>query len=468
MSRALALWAGAGAMLALVCGIASAGAEAVPARTDSYAATVQKIAPSVVSIFSVKAVAEGLGGLISASPAVHEEESLGSGVIVTADGYILTNFHVVKDAEEINVVVPDSETKYSARIVGMDPATDLALIKITASNLHPATLGDSDQLPVGDVCFAVGDPFGVGQTVTMGIVSATGRSGLGISDYENFIQTDAAINPGNSGGALANEAGEVVGINTAIVSASRGGEGVGFAVPSNTARRIMEDLRRDGRVIRSFLGVILQPLNPDLVGQFGLKSPDGALVGDVTSNSPAARAGVLPGDTIVEFNGKLIADPTHLRLLLSRARPHTRVNLGMMRNGKEIHLPVLLEEAPRPDLALRTDPRGAEKIDLLTGVSVADLDQESRRELRIPTSIMGVLVVGVDVESPAFADGLKPGDVIEEINRRPVKDAHLALRTAKAMDGGLLLRIYDEHSSHYVEITRIGRMDDAPIEPVKE
>jgi len=292
----------------------------VEARPNlSFAPVIKQVGPSVVNIYTNKTTRadQGMapflddpflrrffGGPFESIPRERKEQALGSGVIVSTDGYILTNNHVVEGADEIKVALNDNKTTYDAKLVGTDPQTDIAVIKVNAKDLPAITLTDSDNVQVGDVVLAIGNPFGIGQTVTMGIVSAKGRGGMGIVDYEDFIQTDASINPGNSGGALVDATGRLIGINQSIISRSGGNQGVGFSVPVNLAKYVMERLVADGKVTRGYLGVMIQPVTDDLAKAFELKDNSGALVGDVTEDSPAEEAGLKEGDVITEFNGK--------------------------------------------------------------------------------------------------------------------------------------------------------------------
>ena len=318
---------------------------------SSFAPVIRKVAPSVVNIYTKKinhsAPLRGylmdpmnpfFGIPFEQIPPERREQSLGSGVIVSRDGYILTNHHVIEGADQILVALHDNKSTHEAKLIGTDPQTDIAVIKIEMENAPAITLTDSDQVEVGDIALAIGNPFGIGQTVTMGIVSAKGRRGLGIVDYEDFIQTDASINPGNSGGALVDAKGRLIGINQSILSRSGGNQGVGFSVPINLAKHVMASLVSNGRVERGQLGVIVQPVTPDLAEAFGLKENNGALVGEVAPGSPAARSGLQAGDVILEFDSKKVEGSAELRLMVSKAQPGSEIPAVIFRNGKKLDL----------------------------------------------------------------------------------------------------------------------------------
>ena len=288
-------------------------------------------------------------------PRERREQSLGSGVIVNQDGYIVTNNHVVAGASEIKVLLGDNR-EFSGRVAATDPRTDVAIIKISGHNLPTIPWGDSARLPVGEWVLAIGNPFGLTQTVTAGIISATGRANVGVADYEDFIQTDAAINPGNSGGALVSVRGELIGINTAIFSRSGGYMGIGFAIPSNMVREVVESLVKKGKVTRGWLGVQIQPLTSGLAEKFGLKDTQGILVSDVSENSPAAEAGMMRGDIILEFDGKRMEDPVHLRNEVAHTEPGKKIPVKIWRKGKEMTLIVKIEELPK-EVAVRPGPQ---------------------------------------------------------------------------------------------------------------
>lgn len=383
-------------------------------------------------------------------PRERQENSLGSGVIVSSEGYILTNNHVVQGATDIEVVLSD-QRELKGRIIGGDAKTDIAVIKVEEKSLPALTLGNSAGVQVGDFALAIGNPFGVGQTVTMGIVGATGRGGFGIEHYEDFIQTDAAINPGNSGGALINIRGELIGINTAIVARSGGSQGVGFAVPTNMARPVMEQILKQGKVIRGYLGISVQTMTSELARSFGSKTTQGALVADVVPDGPASRAGLRRGDVILAVDDEPVLDSRRLTLRISQTPPGTIVNLRLLREGQEQSARVTLGELPAgPE---RAQAPGADRGQgtSLEGVSVESLTPEIARQLNLSPQTRGVVVVQVRPESAA-ATGLQRGDVIEEVNRRAVStvgDYEQALRQAGRE---VLLLVNRGGSSSYVVV----------------
>lgn len=371
----------------------------------------------------------------------HREKGLGSGVVMTQDGYILTNNHVVDGATDVTVTLADKR-EFKAKVIGTDPKGDIAVLKIDATNLSPITIADSSKVQVGDYALAVGDPFGVGQTVTMGIVSATGRSHLGIEDYEDFIQTDAPINPGNSGGALVNDRGELIGINTAIIAhGSEGNQGIGFAIPANMARNVMEQIVEHGKVTRAYLGIVPQDVTPDIATQFGEKEARGALVADVSSGSPAQKSGLERGDIILDVNGKPVADSNALRMTISMMAPDSDAKLKVLRNGSEREIAVKLSAMPTERAAANSeDKSNSSASSALSGVSVENLDAQSANELGLSPNTKGVVVTNVDPSSEAADAGLRRGDVIQEVNRQPVmntSDFERAMHNSK--DKALLL-----------------------------
>ncbi len=375
----------------------------------------------------------------------------GSGVIVTRDGYILTNNHVVDGADEVKVALQDGR-EFTGKVVGKDPKTDVAVLKIDGKDLPFIEMADSEKIEVGDIVLAVGNPFGIGQTVTMGMISATGRATLGL-DYEDFIQTDAAINPGNSGGALVDADGRLIGINTAILSRSGGNQGIGFAIPTNLARDVMESLVADGKVTRGYLGVMIQDVTPSLAKEFNLKDQKGALIGDVVPKGPAEKAGLRSGDVVLEFNGKAVKDSRQLKLQVARVKPSESVPVKVLRNGATKTLEVTVRELPGSEQVAKADAPAGGDGEALKGVAVGDLDSQMRRELNIPANVHGAVVTEVDENAAAREAGLKPGDVILEINRQPVKSAEDAVKlTESPKDKTTLLRIWSKGGSRYVVV----------------
>ncbi len=432
--------------LVVAAGLAAAVKEAAPARkapalkvdpspvTDgkspvvaSYADVIDPAQKAVVSVYSTKIVRERVAvnpflrqffGDIPDQEREHKEEGLGSGVIISADGYILTNNHVVEGADELKVSLTD-DREFVAKVIGADPKTDIAVIKVEADKLPTITLADSDNIRVGDIVFAVGNPLAVGQTVTMGIVSAKGRSvGLleDVQGFESFIQTDAAINMGNSGGALIDAKGRLVGINSAIISPSRGNIGIGFAVPINLAATVMRSLVETGTVTRGFLGVQSQALTPDDAEALGLpRDTKGVNITDVTPGSAAEKGGLKRGDIILGVNGKPVGAQRDLRIAIAQMAPGTKVKLDVSRDGKTLSLDVTLGK-------LDDKPN-----ELIAGVDVAPLTPEARKRLNIPARISGLLVTAVEEDSP-YAERIVPDVLIVQIDRLEATDLELARR----------------------------------------
>jgi len=374
----------------------------------------------------------------SMKPRDQREDSLGSGVIVSPDGYILTNNHVIDGATDVRVTFADKR-QLKATVIGSDPKTDIAVLKVDGSGFPAITIGDSSKVQVGDYALAIGDPFGVGQTVTMGIISALNRGNLGIEDYEDFIQTDAPINPGNSGGALINDRGELVGINTAILSHGSGGnEGIGFAIPINMARGVMSQILDHGKVNRAYLGIMVQDITPGISKAMNLKDMKGVLVGDVSPSGPAQRSGVQRGDVILEVNGKPMEDSRELRNTISMMDPTATVHLKLLRSGTPTDVSVKLGELPTDKEQAKTEEGSSEKA--LDGVTVENLDAQSAKQLGLPAAAAGVVVTDIDPSSPLAAAGLRRGDVIQEVNHQPVKNvAQLEEAMRKAGNNPLLL-----------------------------
>jgi serine protease Do len=427
-----------------------------PPSRITMAPAAKTAMPAVVKISASKIVKasetpEGMQGMDpffhqffgnGEAPRSHREGGLGSGVIISPDGYILTNNHVVDGATDVRVTLPDRR-EFKARVIGADPKTDIAVVKIEAGNNLPAiTVGNSNRLQVGDAVLAIGNPYGVGQTVTMGIVSATGRANLGIEDYEDFIQTDASINPGNSGGALVNDRGELVGINTAILAQGSGGnQGIGFAVPVNLARQVMDEIVGNGHVTRSYLGVTAQEVTPAIAKAIGLNEPAGALVSDVRPDSPAQKAGVQTGDVILAVNGNPIGESNQLRMTVSMMTPDQTVNLKIFRAGKTTDVPVRIAELPGEKVEKASNDSRDGGNNALQGVSVEDLDAQTARQLGLPARAQGAVVTNIDPASQAAASGLREGDVIQQVNHQPVANADDFDRAMKHANGGSLLLV---------------------------
>ncbi|GED22172.1 Do family serine endopeptidase [Halomonas halmophila] len=351
--------------------------QAAPLSRDegpvSYAQAVKRAAPAVVNIYSSRVVERDSHPLMSdpffrqffgddAPSRRRMLSSLGSGVIVSEEGYVLTNHHVIQGADQIQVALRDGRETL-AEVVGTDPESDLAVLRIDLPDLPVIELSDSEKVAVGDVSLAIGNPFGVGQTVTMGIISATGRSHLGLSAYEDFIQTDAAINPGNSGGALINPKGALVGINTAIFSRSGGSQGIGFAIPSNLAGNILKEIVTKGRVIRGWLGIEVQELDAELAASFGLESTNGVVIANVVPNGPAAKAGLQPGDVLLKVDGKPIRDPRKTMSDIAAVKPGSQLPVTIVRNGETRQITLTVAERPTPSRPRPTSPRDADEPD---------------------------------------------------------------------------------------------------------
>lgn len=404
--------------------------ESLTKFSDALAKVAEDIKPAVVNISTTKTVRTPRHPFLDdpffrrffgpQTPQERRVTNLGSGVIASKDGYILTNHHVIDGAEDIIVRLHDNR-EYKGRVVGMDSRTDLAVIKIDEKNLTTIPWGDSNKLGVGEIVLAIGNPFGLNQTITMGIVSALGRTGIGIADYEDFIQTDAAINPGNSGGALVNIRGEVVGINTAIFSVTGGYQGIGFAIPSNMAKNVMDGIINEGRVIRGWLGVQIQALTPELARQFNLKDEKGVLLADVVGGGPAEQGGLRRGDIIIEYDGKRTETPFQLRNMVAATRPGETVEINVIRNGSRLAIKVKIGELPVEPQVVAAVPPPAQFDNTLRGVQVQELTEEILQRLKIARQLKGVVITAIAEDSPALGI-LRNGDIILEINRRPLSN----------------------------------------------
>jgi serine protease Do len=440
----------------------------------SFAPVVKRVAPSVVNVFTTSSPKQidprqmpllndplfrrffgenpGRGQPELRAP---KQYGLGSGVLVSRDGYILTNHHVVENADEIKVaLINGSEEQYTAKVIGTDPKTEVAVLKIEGEDFPFVELGDSENIEVGDLVLAVGNPFGVGQTVTMGMISALGRGRAGLNlDYQDFIQTDAAINPGNSGGALIDAEGRLIGLNTFIVSRSGGSEGIGFAIPINLARSVMEKLVKHGHVIRGYLGVWMQDITPALAKQFDLKDPQGVVVTDVVPRSPAEKAGFKPGDIITEYMGKPVRDGRHLKFQVGDTDPDVTVPVTIRRGSETKKLEVTLTELSGSETASAAQPSPRDTNETLKGVTVGDISSQVRRQLGLPRDLQGALVTDIDPDSASYEAGLREGDVILEINRKRVTDAEEAVDLSEQVEEEtVLLRIWSRGGYRYVVV----------------
>ena len=439
-----------------------------PPSVTSFAPVVDRVAPTVVNIFTTRAVRRQLrphpffdyGPYRGLDPRQmpapnRRQQGLGSGVIVTPEGHVLTSNHVIDGADEIMVNVGAEQKSYKATKIGTDPGTDLAVLKIEGEQFPAISFADIDKTRVGDLVLAIGNPFGVGQSVTMGIISAKGRGGMGMVDYENFIQTDAPINPGNSGGALVDFEGRLVGINTAIVSRTGASAGVGFAVPADLARNVMQSILEKGRVVRGHLGVVVQPITEELASTFGLKESGGALVTEVTPQSPAAQNGVEEGDVITHLNGEKISDPRDLQLTVGSMQPGTKVEIKFLRDVQVKTAQIELGEVPGSDrVAARGEPSRQSGPSVLSGLSIADIDPRLRQRYNLPTELTGAVVTGVAPSSPAAEAGLRKGDVIRQIARKDVENATEAIAVSRKLkaDDGVLMLLWSGGRQRYVVV----------------
>jgi serine protease Do len=424
-----------------------------------YLRTEQIVKAQQSPLFNDPMLRQFFGNMLPQIPRDQRMHALGTGVIFDPNGYIVTNNHVIDKANSVQVMLNDKRM-FKAKVVGTDPDIDIAVIKIDASGLPAAPLGDSSTLHVGDIVMAFGNPFGLNFTVTRGTVSALGRSELRIEPLQDFIQTDAAINPGNSGGALVDVRGTVVGINTAILSSGSGpgGEGgfmgIGFAIPINTARRTVEALVKTGKVTRGYMGATIAPVTEELAKEFKVPDTAGALIQDVTPGSPADKAGLKPGDVVRKFNGRPVNDAGELLSLVANTNPGTTVTLEILRNGQVETKQVTLEQRPT-DLAYSGGGRKPRSQGPLRGVAVQNLTPALRQELQLPANVHGVVVTNIDPESPA-AQRLEPGDVITSINQQPVNSIADYNKLAADAKGKALLRVIHQGQAAFVVITSEG------------
>ncbi len=441
---------------------AQSGGQAV-----SIADVAQKATPAVVSVASTRVTKRpsmqpfpddpvfrqffgpGMGG----APREQRDHGLGSGVIVSADGIVLTNNHVVDKGQEIKVMTADKR-EFNAKVVGTDEKSDLAVLKLEGDvkGLQPIQLGDSSRLRLADVVLAIGNPFGVGETVTMGIVSAKGRANVGIVDYEDFIQTDAAINPGNSGGALVDMEGNLVGINTAILSKSGGSMGIGFAIPTEMARPIMDSLLAHGKVVRGWLGIGIQDVDQDLARALGLASTDGVLVSDVDPQGPAGKAGLLRGDVVLEIAGQKVDSTGRLRNVVAAAGAGKQVDVKLVRGKEQKSVGVVLGELPAKEQIAET-PAGAGEA--LEGMDLESLSPKARRRFRIPDAVTtGAVVTHIEPGSAAAESGLRPGDVIVEAGKQKIDSVERFRQIYGKTSGTLLLLVQRAGRTVYVVVGR--------------
>ncbi len=442
----------------------------------TFAPLVKKALPAVVNVESIvrstqtrgpRRAPQGMppefGEFFGAPQEPRRGGGIGSGVIVTSDGYILTNNHVVEGATEVKVSTSDRR-EFQAKVVGTDPKTDIAVLKIDGKNLSVLPISDSGRVQVGDIALAIGDPFGIGQTVTMGIISAIGRGGLNPENYEDFIQTDAAINPGNSGGALINTSGELIGINTAILSRNGGNQGIGFAIPVNMAREVMDQIVQKGKVSRGYMGAGVQDVTQEIARAFGLPSSNGSLITTVQPDSPAERAGMKAGDVVTAINGDPVQDAASLRLRISRTAPGTTVKLSVQRTEGQRELTIALGTLPTDKL--RAGIRGGEDSEEAPGsadarkgsnlqglgLGVTDLTADIGAELELPRGTKGIVVSRVQAGSPASEAGMRRGDVITQVNRKPVASVDDLDRIAGTGNGPVVMLVTRGQGSVFVVI----------------
>jgi len=441
--------------------------EAMMRTSKARAAIVREISASVVNI-SVEKNVKTQGTALPEpfqdeffrrffqprmNPREFKQQGLGSGVIVDASGIILTNNHVAGDADVIKVKLKDGR-EFKATLIGTDPSTDVAVIRIKGTNLPSAKLGSSDEIEVGESVIAIGNPFGLEQTITAGIVSAKGRSGVGVTDYEDFIQTDASINPGNSGGPLVNLRGEVVGINTAIFSRSGGSQGIGFAIPIKMASSVMKSLMETGSVARGFLGVVIQDISPDLAEALGVNPHSGVLIAQVGPDSPAKKSGIQDGDIITAFNSKPVTNSNGLRYAVAELKPGSKVPVELIREGKTMTLMALVGNQPGKEV-VKAPNGNNEKTTGILGMTVAPLDQVQAKNLGY-SGLNGLLVTQVAPGGPAFEVGIRQGVLIMEVNRKPIRSVSDFKREVKKTPKGkkILLLAREGENSRFLVIAK--------------
>jgi len=454
-------------------------------ESASFSSVVKRVAPSIVKVtvqMKARPAMMGQGGDGNPFPGLTDpnlrqffgnrlqvvpetpESGLGSGVIISSDGYIVTNNHVVDGASQVTVTLADGR-ELTARVVGRDPQTDVAVIKVAAKDLPAITFAPSRDVEVGDRVLAIGNPFGIGETVTTGIVSATGRrAGLGLA-YEDFIQTDAAINPGNSGGALVDVEGRLVGMNTAILSHSGGFQGVGLAVPSDLVGNVADSLVAHGKVVRGYIGIGIQDLTPGLADTFGLKVSVGALITDVQPDSPGAHAGLRSGDVITSVNGKTVDSAGRLSLAVGETAPGTRLTLDILRDGESRSVEVTTTSKIAGDRRAGDDSSAASTDDqgVLNGVDVSDIDAGARRDLSFPERLSGAVITSVAPDSASARAGMREGDVILEINRKPVASAKDAVDLCtSAPSRRTLVKLWSHGNIIYVVVDETSGPADGP------
>jgi serine protease Do len=453
-------------------GLDGADIDLLEQQNKAYERIAQTVTPAIAYIRSEQVVKvqqspffndpffrQFFGDMFPQIPREERQRALGSGVIVSPDGYLVTNNHVIQRASTIEVQLRDKRS-FKGKVVGADPATDIAVVKIDAQDLPTAPLGDSSALHVGDTVMAFGNPFGFNFTVTRGSVSALGRPGATVNKLADFIQTDAAINPGNSGGALVNVRGQVIGINTFIVSGNSGpgGEGgflgLGFAIPSNTVKHVMDSLVKTGKVSRGYLGISIRGLDDKMARQFKLPDTSGALVNDVTPDSPADKAGIKVGDVIRKLDGQKVEGSDELQASIANMNPGTTANLEVFRDGKPMNVKITLGERPT-NLTARGSLRGPSE-GTLGGIAVQNLTPDLRDQLGAPSGVRGVVITEVDPNSPAGQQGLQAGMIIQSVNRQPVNSVADFNRLAAGAKGEVLLRIYYQGTGQFVVISPGG------------